>query len=301
MHNIAFAGLGAMGRPMATCLKNAGFNVLGIDAFEQVEKTFNGQATSDEAKHRYLTDCEALFIMVVNAEQVRAVLFGNDAGDDAASSVVSSLKEGACIVQMSTIAPDAAAGIASEVAAVRPDLHYIDAPVSGGVVGAQAGELTIMAAGADPALDQCRKAFEVMGKAVFIAGPTPGQGAAMKAVNQLLCGVHIAAAAEALSLAEKSGIEASTMLSMVQGSAASSWMLKDRGPRMIAEPGDITSVIDIFCKDMGIVCDSAKASKAFTPLAETARQMFVASSERGEGKLDDSQLIRTYRLLNGTA
>ncbi|MCS2608771.1 NAD(P)-dependent oxidoreductase [Halomonas dongshanensis] len=299
MYNIAFAGLGAMGRPMATCLKNAGFDVLGIDAFEQVETAFNGQPTSREAKHRYLNESEALFIMVVNAEQVRALLFGDEAAADAASSVVYSLKEGACIVQMSTIAPDDAASIASEVAAVRPDIHYIDAPVSGGVVGAQVGELTIMAAGSDEALGLCSKAFEVMGKAVFVAGPVPGQGAAMKAVNQLLCGVHIAAAAEALALAEKSGIEASVMLSMVQGSAASSWMLGDRGPRMIKEPDDVTSVVDIFCKDMGIVCDSAKAARAFTPLAETARQMFVASSERGEGKLDDSQVIRTYRLLNG--
>ena len=298
MPNIAFAGRGAMGRPMATNLKNAGFSVLGVDAFEQVETVFNGQTTTDETKHRHLSESEALFIMVVNAEQVRAVLFGNPT-DDEASSVISSLKEGACIVQMSTIAPDDAAGIASEVAAVRPDLHYVDAPVSGGVVGAQAGQLTIMAAGSEEALGRCSKAFDVMGKAVFVAGPTPGQGAAMKAVNQLLCGVHIAAAAEALSLAEKSGIEASVMLSIVQGSAASSWMLGDRGPRMIAEPGEVTSVVDIFCKDMGIVCDSAKGAKAFTPLAEAARQMFVASSERGEGKLDDSQVIRTYRLLNG--
>ncbi|MCP1314766.1 NAD(P)-dependent oxidoreductase [Halomonas sp. 707D7] len=284
---------------MAACLKNAGFDVLGVDVFEQVETAFNGQPTSRETKQRYLNESEALFIMVVNAEQVRAVLFGDAAAQDAASGVVHSLKEGACIVQMSTIAPDDAAGIASEVAAVRPDLHYVDAPVSGGVVGAQAGTLTIMAAGSDEALGLCSSAFEVMGKAIFVAGPTPGQGAAMKAVNQLLCGVHIAAAAEALALAEKSGIEASVMLSMVQGSAASSWMLGDRGPRMIKEPGDVTSVVDIFCKDMGIVCDSAKAARAFTPLAETARQMFVASSERGEGKLDDSQVIRTYRLLNG--
>ncbi|GGW57595.1 NAD(P)-dependent oxidoreductase [Vreelandella hamiltonii] len=299
MHNTAFAGLGAMGRPMAMCLKNAGFDVLGIDAFKQVETVFNGQSTSSEAKRLYLNKCEILFIMVVSADQVRDLLFGSATSGGAEPNVVQSLKEGACIVQMSTIAPNDAASIASEVAEMRSDLHYIDAPVSGGVVGAQAGELTIMAAGCNEALSRCSKAFEVMGKAVFVAGPKPGQGSAMKAVNQLLCGVHIAAAAEALSLAEKSGIEASVMLSMVQGSAASSWMLKDRGPRMIAEPDDVTSVIDIFCKDMGIVCDSAKAYRAFTPLAETARQMFVASSERGEGKLDDSQLIRTYRLLNG--
>ncbi|CAM0556383.1 MULTISPECIES: NAD(P)-dependent oxidoreductase [Halomonadaceae] len=293
MQTIAFAGLGAMGWPMATRLKKDGFQVLGMDAVESTETAFNDQVMSPEQKQRGLTRCEALFIMVVNADQVRSVLLGTNS--------IESLRQGACVVQMSTISPDDAAAISQEVAAIRPDLHFIDAPVSGGVVGAEAGELTIMAAGTQDALSKCRQAFEVLSKVVFEAGEQPGQGSAMKAVNQLLCGVHIAAAAEALALAEKSGIDASTMLTLLQGSSASSWMLKDRGPRMIAEPSDITSVIDIFCKDMGIVCDSAKTSKAFTPLAETARQLFVSSAERGEGKLDDSQLIRTYRLLNGTA
>ncbi|MEA3251413.1 MAG: NAD(P)-dependent oxidoreductase [Pseudomonadota bacterium] len=293
MKNIAFAGLGSMGWPMASRLKEAGFQVLGIDALEQRANEFNGQGTSSEEEGRHLAICEGLFIMVVNADQVRSLLFEK--------GVVESLGQGACIVQMSTISPDAAAAMARDVAAVRPDLRYLDAPVSGGVVGARAGELTIMASGAEDAMAGCRPAFDVLGKAVYEAGEQPGQGSAMKAVNQLLCGVHIAAAAEALALAEKSGIDASLMLSMVNGSAASSWMLKDRGPRMIAEPGDVTSVIDIFCKDMGIVCDSAKATKAFTPLAETARQLFISSSQRGEGQLDDSQLIRTYRLLNGMA
>jgi L-threonate 2-dehydrogenase len=293
MNKIAFAGLGAMGWPMASQLKEGGFQVLGIDALEQRAKEFNGKAISIEEQSRFLACCDALFLMVVNAEQVRSLLFEK--------GVVESLGEGAYIVQMSTISPNDAAAVAKDVAAVRPDLRYLDAPVSGGVVGARAGELTIMASGAQDALAGCRPAFDVLGKAVYEAGQEPGQGAAMKAVNQLLCGVHIAAAAEALALAEKSGIDASLMLSMVTGSAASSWMLKDRGPRMIDEPGDVTSVIDIFCKDMGIVCDSAKDSKAFTPLAETARQLFVSTSQRGEGLLDDSQLIRTYRLLNGTS
>lgn len=291
MRNIVFAGLGAMGWPMATRLKEGGFQVLGIDAYEQTETAFNGQTTPSEEKQRYLASCDGLFIMVVNADQVRSVLF--DAGG------IGSLGQGACIVQMSTIAPDDAVSIAKEVAAARPDLLFVDAPVSGGVVGAQTGELTIMAAGASAALKECHQAFEALSKVVFEAGQQPGQGAAMKAVNQLLCGVHIAAAAEAMSLAEKNGLDTAIMLAMLQGSSASSWMLRDRGPRMITEPGDVTSVIDIFCKDMGIVCDSAKTSKAFTPLAETARQLFISSSERGEGKLDDSQLIRTYRLLNG--
>lgn len=293
MQNIAFAGLGAMGWPMASRLKEGGFRILGIDALEQKANDFNGQAITTKEEHGFLAICEALFIMVVNAEQVRSLLFEK--------GLVELLGEGVCIVQMSTIAPVDATTIAKDVAAVRPDLRYLDAPVSGGVVGARAGELTIMVSGVADAVAECRPAFDTMGKALFEAGPHPGQGSAMKAVNQLLCGVHIAAAAEALALAEKSGISAPLMLSMVRGSSASSWMLNDRGPRMIDEPGDVTSVINIFCKDMGIVCDSAKASKAFTPLAETARQLFVSSSQRGEGQLDDSQLIRTYRLLNGSA
>jgi putative dehydrogenase len=292
MRNITFAGLGAMGWPMASRLKERGRQVLGIDALEQRAKDFNGRVISPEEQHRFLASSEALFIMVVNADQVRSLLF--DGG------VIESLGQGACIVQMSTIAPDDATAISRDVEAARPDLYYLDAPVSGGVVGAQAGELTIMVAGPEGALAKCRPVFELLGKAVFEAGEQPGQGSAMKAVNQLLCGVHIAVAAEALALAEKNGIDASQMLSLVQGSAASSWMLGDRGPRMIAEPGDVTSVIDIFRKDMSIVCDCASASSAFTPLAQTARQLFVSSSERGEGQLDDSQLIRTYRLLNGT-
>lgn len=291
MKTIIFAGLGSMGWPMASNLLDAGFEVVpcDVDAARAQEFQRLGGTRGEVASH--LPNADGLFIMVVNAEQVRNLLFEQ--------GMAGKLKPGACIVQMSTISPANSAQISHELSTLREDLHYVDAPVSGGVVGAQQGSLTIMAAGEPTALAACCDAFEVLGGAIFHAGDRPGQGSAFKAVNQLLCGVHIAAAAEALALAEKNGLDPQTMVEMLGGSAASSWMLKDRGPRMILPPDEVTSVIDIFCKDLGIVCDSAKQSRAYTPLANAAYQLFVASSERGEGKLDDSQVIRTYRLLNG--
>lgn len=292
MKTLIFAGLGSMGWPMASNLRTAGFEVVPHDVHISRVEEFQslGEAPSGSVDSR-LADADALFIMVVNAEQVRSLLFER--------SMAETLKHGACIVQMSTVAPGDSAQICREVKAIREDLHYVDAPVSGGVVGAQKGSLSIMPAGDAEALAACHEAFEVLGGAIFHAGDHAGQGSAFKAVNQLLCGVHIAAAAEALALAEKNDLDLEMMVEMLGGSAASSWMLKDRGPRMILPPDEITSVVDIFCKDLGIVCDSAKQSRAYSPLAHAAYQLFVASSERGEGALDDSQVIRTYRLLNG--
>lgn len=291
MKSIVFAGLGSMGWPMASNLLGAGFEVVpcDVDAARVEEFQRLGGTRGEVASH--LPEADGLFIMVVNAEQVRSLLFER--------GMAEKLKPGACIVQMSTVSPGDSAQISGEVRAIREDLHYVDAPVSGGVVGARQGSLTIMSAGEPDALAACREAFEALGGSIFHAGDRAGQGSAFKAVNQLLCGVHIAAAAEALALAEKNDLDLEVMVEMLGGSAASSWMLKDRGPRMILAPDEITSAVDIFCKDLGIVCDSARQSRAYTPLANAAYQLFVASSERGEGTLDDSQVIRTYRLLNG--
>lgn len=291
MKKVIFAGLGAMGWPMASNLLDAGFEVTPCDVEADKVEQFVRLGGARGRVDALLPEADGLFIMVVNAEQVRSLLFEQ--------GMAEKLKPGACIVQMSTVSPGDSTQIDREIKAIREDLYYVDAPVSGGVVGAQQGTLTIMAAGDSAALKACRDAFQVLGGAIFHAGNRAGQGSAFKSVNQLLCGVHIAAAAEALSLAEKNGLDLEVMVEMLGGSSASSWMLKDRGPRMILSPNEITSVVDIFCKDLGIVCESAKQSRAYTPLAHAAYQLFVASSERGEGKLDDSQVIRTYRLLNG--
>ena len=138
-----------------------------------------------------------------------------------------------------------------------------------------------------------------MGSKLIRVGKVPGQGATAKAVNQLLCGVHLAVAAEALSLAEKLGVDTAVMLDIVGGSAASSWMLRDRGPRMLEGDPIVTSAVDIFVKDLGIVLEAGRDAKAALPIAALAHQMFLSVSGRGLGAVDDSQVIRAYRSLQG--
>lgn len=141
--------------------------------------------------------------------------------------------------------------------------------------------------------------LQAMGSKVVMLGEAAGQGATAKAVNQLLCGVHLAVAAEALSLAETLGLDMAAMLDIVSGSAASSWMLKDRGPRMLEADPPVTSAVDIFVKDLGIVLEAGAGAKTALPLAALAHQQFLSVSGRGRGAADDSQVIAAYRALQG--
>ncbi len=290
MTRIGFVGLGAMGLPMATNLVRKQFRVRGFDmraeAMDALEAA-GGTRAADAAEAA--RDAEALVLMVVNAAQAEAVLFGAGALD--------AMAPGGAVVLMATCPPPAVEAIARRVEATGRS--FVDAPVSGGVVGAAAGTLTIMV-GAEAALfERAKPVLEALGDKIFHVGSKAGQGAAVKTVNQLLCGVHIAVAAEGLAFAEKAGIDPAVALKILGGSAASSWMLKDRGPRMIEDEPVVTSAVDIFVKDLGIVLDAGKAMKTAMPLAAAALQMFVAASAQGLGTQDDSQVVETYRTLAG--
>ncbi|RMF05650.1 MAG: NAD(P)-dependent oxidoreductase, partial [Alphaproteobacteria bacterium] len=232
---------------------------------------------------------EALILMVVNAEQAETVLF--------AEGALEAMRPQGCVILMATCAPQAVADLAARVTA--SGRRFVDAPVSGGASGARAATLTIMAAAPREVFEAARGLLGALGDKLFHVGEEAGQGAAVKSVNQLLCGVHIAAAAEALSLARKAGIDLEVLLQILGGSAASSWMLRDRGPRMLQEAPEVTSTVDIFVKDLGLVLEAGRGSKAALPLAAAAHQMFLAASGRGEGGADDSQVIRSYDLING--
>lgn len=287
---IGFVGLGAMGLPMALNLVAAGFPVGGFDlapaARDALAAAGGTAAPSAAAAAR---DADALVLMVVDAAQAAAVLF--DAG------ALDALPAGATVVLMATCPPRAVEVLAERVAAAGRRL--VDAPVSGGVAGARTGTLTIMAAAPADDLAAVRPILDALGSKVVHVGARPGQGAVVKSVNQLLCGVHIAAAAEALSLAARVGIDPAVMLDIVSGSAASSWMLKDRGPRMLEAEPAVASAVDIFVKDLGIVMEAGRDARAALPLAALAHQLFLSASGQGHGKADDSQVIRTYRGLNG--
>ena len=149
--------------------------------------------------------------------------------------------------------------------------------------------------------DAVRPVLAAMGDKVFHVGERAGQGATVKTVNQLLCGVHIAVVAEAFALAAKVGVDLGVVLEIMGGSAASSWMLKDRGPRMLEAEPEVTSAVDIFVKDLGIVLEAGREAKVALPLAAVAHQLFLATSGHGDGAADDSQVIRSYTRMNGPA
>ena len=156
-----------------------------------------------------------------------------------------------------------------------------------------------MAAAPKATFDRYAGLLRTMGSGLVHVGEVPGQGAAMKIVNQLLCGVHIAVAAEGLAFAERQGIDPALALEILSGSAASSWMLKNRGPRMVGDDLAVTSAVDIFVKDLGLVLDAGRTAKMGLPLAALAHQAFLAASGMGLGSRDDSQVIATYRVLAG--
>jgi len=290
---IGFIGLGAMGAPMAARLVAAGHAVHGFDvrpAAVQALVARGGQAAASARDAASAADL--LWLMVVNGEQAESVLFGD--GGSAAG-----LPPGALVVAACTQAPAQAQALAVRLAGGGHVM--LDAPVSGGVAGAQAGALTIMCSGPDAALMRARPAFEAVAKRIFHIGTEAGLGSTAKMINQLLCGVHIAAAAEAMHVAECAGVPLATMHEIISVSAGNSWMWGDRGPRMMQDDPPVSSAVDIFVKDLGIVLDQGKRVRQGLPLAAAAMQMFLAASGQGHGAADDSQVIRAYRGLNGKA
>lgn len=292
MSTIAFAGLGAMGLPMAKNLIAAGHRVRGIDLNQTVLASLVAAGAEPAANTAAaVRDADMLILMVVNADQAEQVLFVDGA--------LQAMKQDAVVCLMATCPPAAVERICARVCATGRS--FVDAPVSGGTAGANAASLTIMAACEPSIFEVVKPVFDAIGQRIFHVGERAGQGAMVKTVNQLLCGVHIAVVAEAFALAAKVGVNLEVLLEIMAGSAASSWMLKDRGPRMLQDDPEVSSAVDIFVKDLGIVLEAGRDAKAALPIAAVAHQLFLSSSGRDEGRADDSQVIRSYYALNGAA
>ena len=224
--------------------------------------------------------------MVANAEQAEGVLFGEGAPPKRS--------QGAAVVVMSTIGPEAARELADALA--ERDLRTVDAPVSGGVARAEKGELLIMAGGPENLFEKLRPVLGAMGLSVVHCGPRVGDGQAVKLVNQLLCGVHIAAAAEALAYAEALGLDPRFVFEAIRHGAANSFMLQDRGERMLKEEFvPPKSALDIFVKDMGLVRRAAEERGFETPLSSAALELYLAGKVAGLGNEDDSGVIRMFQ------
>jgi 3-hydroxyisobutyrate dehydrogenase-like beta-hydroxyacid dehydrogenase len=282
MKRLGFIGLGAMGGPMARNLAAAGFElaVFDVDAERTRAAAEEFGARAADSAAAAADGADALVLMVTNAAQATEALLGD-------SGAAAALPAEAAVVVMSTIGPQAVTTLAEE------GHPLLDAPVSGGVARAETGDLLVMAGGPAELFERLAPVLDAVGSTVVHCGERPGDGQAVKLVNQLLCGVHIAAAAEALAYAQALGLDPAKVHDTIRHGAAASFMLDDRGSRMLTRDfTDVRSALDIFVKDMGLVVEAGAANAARTPLAEAARQLYEEGSERGLGREDDSGVIR---------
>ncbi len=288
---IAVLGLGSMGFGMACSMKSAGLDVLGYDVAPPAVERFvaeggRGAGTPGEA----VTGADIIVSVVVSGAQTEAVLFGPN-------GVAGAMKPGAAFISSATMDPAIARDLAQRLEALG--LHYLDAPISGGAAKAAKGELTIMASGSPQAFAAARPALDAMAAKVYELGGTAGTGAAFKMINQLLAGVHIAAACEAIAFAAKQGLDLDKVYEVITASAGNSWMFENRIPHVLAGDYAPLSAIEIFVKDLGIVQDMARAELYRVPLVAAALQMYLAASGAGMGRDDDSSLARLYAQLSG--
>jgi 3-hydroxyisobutyrate dehydrogenase len=290
MSTVGLIGLGAMGAGMAGSLRRAGHQVRVYDVRPEATQAFAAQGGVACASLAELgAACQVVISVVVNAEQTEQVLWGEPGSD---SGVAHAMKPGSTFVMCSTVAPQRS--IEWEHALQAMGLHYLDAPISGGAARAASGEMTMMTAGSAQAYAQTQTYLDAMAGKVYKLGDRAGNGSKVKIINQLLAGVHIAAAAEAMALGLRAGVEANELYEVITHSAGNSWMFENRMAHVLA--GDYTplSAVDIFVKDLGLVLDTARASKFPLPLASTAHQMFMQASSAGHGREDDSAVIKIF-------
>ncbi|MDN7755027.1 L-threonate dehydrogenase [Burkholderia gladioli] len=283
---VGVIGLGAMGLGVARSLLRAGFRVHACDLREDVLAAFAAEGGAPCATPAELgARCEVLITLVVNAAQTEAVLFGEQ-------GAVPAMRAGSVVISSATVAPDFAVQLGARVEAAG--LLMLDAPVSGGAARAASGEMTVMSSGPAEAYAACEDVLAAIAGKVYRLGAEHGAGSKVKIINQLLAGVHIAAAAEAMALGLREGVDADALYEVITNSAGNSWMFENRVPHIL--DGDYTplSAVDIFVKDLGLVLDTARRSKFPLPLSATAHQMFMSASSAGHGGEDDSAVIKTF-------
>ena len=288
---VGVIGLGSMGFGMASSLLRAGFVVAGCDvAPEPVARLAGTGGIAAASPAEAARDADVVVAVVVNAAQTEAVLFGPD-------GAASAMRKGAVFVSSATMDPAVARDLAGRLEATG--CLYLDAPMSGGAQRAQDGALTFLASGSEAAFMAAGPALDAMAGTVYRLGDAAGQGAAFKMINQLLAGVHIAAASEAIAFAAKQGLDLRRVYEVITASAGNSWMFENRVPHVLDGDYAPKSAVDIFVKDLGIVQDMARAAKYPVPLAAAALQMFLAASGSGMGRDDDASVARVYARLSG--
>jgi L-threonate 2-dehydrogenase len=284
--NVGVIGLGAMGGGMASSLRRAGWQVHTVDARPGVAQAFAAQGgVACGSPAELAQNCDVIVSVVVNAAQTEAVLFGE-------GGCAVAMKRGSVFVMCSTVDPAWSAALESRLA--ERGIAYLDAPISGGAAKAASGEITMMTAGRPEVYEKCGALLDAMAAKVYRLGERAGAGSKVKIINQLLAGVHIAAAAEAMALGLREGVDATALYEVITHSAGNSWMFENRMAHVLAGDYTALSAVDIFVKDLGLVLDLARASKFPLPLSSTAHQMFMQASTAGFAKEDDSAVIKIF-------
>jgi len=287
---VGLIGLGAMGSGMAASLRRAGADLFVCDARDGVARAFAAEGGAACASPAELAArCEVVVSVVVNAAQTESVLFGDGSPGAGAAAA---MRPGSVFVMCSTVDPNVSIGFERRLEALG--LLYVDAPISGGAAKAASGQMTVMGAARDAAWAKAEPVLNAMAAKVYRLGDRAGNGSKVKIINQLLAGVHIAAAAEAMALGLREGVDAAALYDVITHSAGNSWMFENRMAHVLA--GDYTplSAVDIFVKDLGLVLDTARATKFPLPLASTAHQMFMQASTAGFAKEDDAAVIKIF-------
>jgi 3-hydroxyisobutyrate dehydrogenase-like beta-hydroxyacid dehydrogenase len=288
---VGIIGLGNMGMGAALNLLHKGHDVTGCELREDVRAAFATEGGRVVGSPDALpVDLEAVVVFVINAAQTEQVLFGE-------KGCLRRMEKGAVVLCCATVAPEAAKALGVKIEAAG--FLMIDSPVSGGSVGARAGTMTVMGSGSEAAFAKAGPVLEAISTKVWRLGDAIGVGSTVKMVNQLLAGVHIATAAEALALGIRAGGDPETLYKVISESAGSSWMWQNRVPHILAGDDTPLSSVNIFVKDLGIVLDQARSLTFPLPMAAAAHQLFLAAAANGQGLKDDSFVIRVWEQLAG--
>ncbi len=282
---VAVIGLGSMGYGMAKSLIAAGHTTHGFDVAPAQMARFLADGGAPGALTAVALHVDAVVVVVLNAAQTESVLFGED-------GVVPNMKAGSVVLACATVPPAFARDM--EARCLAHSVHYLDAPISGGAAKAAQGQLSIMASGTPAAFIAARPLLDAMSEKVFVLGDAAGAGSAMKAVNQLLAGVHIAAMAEAITFGMTQGVSPEKFVEVIPECAGTSWMLENRAPHIVA--GDYTprSSVNIWPKDLGIVLEIAQQSGFVAPLTQAALAQFQEAAKIGLGHEDDAAVAKVY-------
>ncbi|MFD7239212.1 2-hydroxy-3-oxopropionate reductase [Streptomyces syringium] len=292
--SVAWIGLGIMGSPMSENLIKAGYRVTGFTLEpDKLDRLAAAGGTAAASVAEAVRDADVVITMVPASPQVEAVAYGQD-------GILAHARDGALLIDMSSITPRTSVELAEAAAAAGRGLRVLDAPVSGGEAGAVEGVLSIMVGGDRADFDAARPVLDALGTTVVHCGPH-GAGQTVKAANQLIVAVNIQACAEAVVFLEKSGVDLAAALDVLNGGLAGSTVLTRKKHNFLGRDFAPGFRIDLHHKDMGIVTDAARAVGAALPVGGMVATLVGAARAQGDGGLDHSALLRGVERLSGTA